>query len=59
MFLISIGILWQDLKMIVSYFPEPMWGTKQRVGTYKLERFEEFLEGMREILPTSQPENSK
>jgi len=29
-----------------SYFPEPMWGTKQRVGTYKLERFEEFLEGI-------------
>jgi diadenosine tetraphosphate (Ap4A) HIT family hydrolase len=27
-----------------SYFPEPMWGEKQRVGGYKLERFDEFIE---------------
>ncbi len=27
-----------------SYFPEPMWGKKQRRGSYKLNRFDEFLE---------------
>ncbi len=25
-----------------SYFPEPMWGEKQRVGTYKLSNSEDF-----------------
>jgi len=27
-----------------SYFPEPMWGTKQRVGSYQLGNFQPFLE---------------
>ena len=27
-----------------SYFPEPMWGKKQREGTYRLEKYDEFLE---------------
>jgi len=27
-----------------SYFPEPMWGTKQREGSYKLQDFEVFIE---------------
>jgi len=27
-----------------SYFPEPMWGEKQREGTYKLASNEEFYE---------------
>ena len=27
-----------------SYFPEPMWGKKQRVGTYQLKEFDRFLE---------------
>jgi len=27
-----------------SYFPEPMWGTKQRAGTYKLKDFDRFIE---------------
>jgi len=27
-----------------SYFPEPMWGEKQRIGSYKISRFEEFIE---------------
>jgi len=26
-----------------SYFPEPMWGSKQRKGSYMIEGFEEFL----------------
>lgn len=26
-----------------SYFPEPMWGVKQRKGTYKLEGFDAFI----------------
>ena len=26
-----------------SYFPEPMWGTKQREGSYELSNFDEFL----------------
>ena len=26
-----------------SYFPEPMWGSKQREGSYKLEKLDEFL----------------
>ena len=33
-----------------SYFPEPMWGKKQRDGSYKLENFEEFLEIVKEKL---------
>ncbi|MCK4442052.1 MAG: HIT family protein [Sulfurovaceae bacterium] len=27
-----------------SYFPEPMWGVKQRDGTYQISKFEEFIE---------------
>jgi len=27
-----------------SYFPEPMWGAKQRIGSYEISRFEEFIE---------------
>ena len=26
-----------------SFFPEPMWGTKQRTGSYQLKNFEDFL----------------
>jgi len=26
-----------------SYFPEPVWGKKQRRGTYKIKRFDEFI----------------
>jgi diadenosine tetraphosphate (Ap4A) HIT family hydrolase len=27
-----------------SYFPEPMWGTKQRDGSYVLKDFDRFIE---------------
>lgn len=27
-----------------SYFPEPMWGQKQREGSYVLENFDKFVE---------------
>jgi len=27
-----------------SYFPEPMWGQKQREGSYCLENFDKFME---------------
>ena len=27
-----------------SYFPEPMWGEKQREGSFRLTRLEEFLD---------------
>ena len=27
-----------------SYFPEPMWGKKQRRGAYKLKKLNEFIE---------------
>ncbi|MCH9740448.1 MAG: HIT family protein [Epsilonproteobacteria bacterium] len=33
-----------------SYFPEPMWGVKQRVGEYRLENFELFLERLQSKL---------
>ncbi|CAA6818163.1 MAG: Diadenosine tetraphosphate (Ap4A) hydrolase and other HIT family hydrolases [uncultured Sulfurovum sp.] len=29
-----------------SYFPEPMWGKKQREGTYVLENFNEFTKSI-------------
>ena len=29
-----------------SYFPEPMWGERQRVGTYQLNGFDRFLEDL-------------
>ena len=33
-----------------SYFPEPMWGEKQRKGSYELSNFHEFLEGLKKKL---------
>jgi len=33
-----------------SYFPEPMWGSKQREGTYQLENFDTFLKLLKEKL---------
>ena len=33
-----------------SYFPEPMWGEKQRVGTYQLNGFDRFLEALKKEL---------
>jgi len=27
-----------------SYFPEPVWGSKQRKGSYRLENFDEFVD---------------
>jgi len=33
-----------------SYFPEPMWGEKQRVGTFKLKKFDDFLALLEESL---------
>lgn len=30
-----------------SYFPEPMWGEKQREGKLNLKSFDTFLEGLR------------
>lgn len=29
-----------------SYFPEPMWGVKQREGEYKLEKFDLFCDNI-------------
>lgn len=31
-----------------SFFPEPMWGSKQREGSYRLENFELFLDLLKE-----------
>jgi len=33
-----------------AYFPEPMWGNKQREGTYVLEEFELFTKNIRKLL---------
>jgi diadenosine tetraphosphate (Ap4A) HIT family hydrolase len=33
-----------------SYFPEPIWGAKQREGTYVLSNLEEFLKNVKEKL---------
>lgn len=33
-----------------SYFPDPMWGKKQREGTYKLKNFELFNKSLKEKL---------
>ena len=33
-----------------SYFPEPMWGKKQREGTYLLEEFELFIQNITRLL---------
>ena len=29
-----------------SYFPEPMWGTKMRDGTYELQNFDYFIKNL-------------
>jgi diadenosine tetraphosphate (Ap4A) HIT family hydrolase len=31
-----------------SFFPEPMWGQKQREGSYRLENFDIFIELLKE-----------
>jgi len=36
-----------------SFFPEPMWGEKQREGSYRLERFDEFNLLLKEKLENS------
>ena len=33
-----------------SYFPEPMWGKKQKEGTYKLEELELFIKNLSKLL---------
>ena len=33
-----------------AYFPEPMWGNKQREGTYILEEFELFTKNIKKLL---------
>lgn len=33
-----------------SYFPEPMWGVKQREGTYVLEGFDAFIQKLQKKL---------
>ena len=33
-----------------AYFPEPMWGKKQREGSYILEEFELFIKNIRNLL---------
>jgi len=33
-----------------SYFPEPMWGEKQREGAYKLKNFKSFLKSVKNKL---------
>ena len=33
-----------------SFFPEPMWGEKQRKGSYKLENFEQFIASLKQKL---------
>jgi len=33
-----------------SYFPEPMWGSKQREGSYQLNSFNEFIILLKEKL---------
>jgi diadenosine tetraphosphate (Ap4A) HIT family hydrolase len=33
-----------------SYFPEPMWGKRQREGSYRLEGFDRFISGLLERL---------
>ena len=33
-----------------AYFPEPMWGNKQREGTYVLEEFELFTKNIKKLL---------
>jgi len=33
-----------------AYFPEPMWGKKQREGTYILEEFDLFTKNIKKLL---------
>jgi diadenosine tetraphosphate (Ap4A) HIT family hydrolase len=33
-----------------AYFPEPMWGKKQREGTYRLEEFDLFIKNIKKLL---------
>jgi diadenosine tetraphosphate (Ap4A) HIT family hydrolase len=33
-----------------SFFPEPVWGTKQRDGSYRLENFDTFLQKLQHKL---------
>ena len=33
-----------------AYFPEPMWGKKQREGTYSLVDFELFIKNIKKLL---------
>ena len=33
-----------------SFFPEPMWGSKQREGSYRLDNFEAFLDLLKQKL---------
>ncbi|MDQ1341361.1 MAG: hypothetical protein QG567_2519 [Campylobacterota bacterium] len=33
-----------------SYFPESMWGKKQREGTHKIKKLDEFVEKIKKIL---------
>ena len=33
-----------------SYFPEPMWGERQREGTYQLNEFDRFLDNLKREL---------
>ena len=33
-----------------SYFPEPMWGEKQREGSYSLKEFELFTQNLSKLL---------
>lgn len=33
-----------------SYFPEPMWGKKQREGAYKIKKLNKFIEKIKKTL---------
>lgn len=33
-----------------SFFPEPMWGNKQKNGTFKLENFNQFTQNITDLL---------
>jgi diadenosine tetraphosphate (Ap4A) HIT family hydrolase len=33
-----------------AYFPEPMWGKKQREGTYRIEDFDTFIKNIKKSL---------
>ena len=42
-----------------SYFPEPMWGTKQRKGSYILENFEIFIQELQAKLKVRDEEQDR